>query len=115
LAYCFVGCGLRFVDAAYSIGGYRLGNTIRKGNWMKITVTVLALCACAQGALAAGPECRTIESTSGRLACYDAASPSKIARPVAVEIDASRPLYKDPFMAEDVRTTAKLKGICRGC
>ena len=86
-----------------------------KGIRMKITLAVLTLCACAQGALAAGPECRTIESTSGRLACYDAASPPKIAKPAVVEIDASRPPYKDPFIAEDARTTAKLKGICRGC
>jgi len=82
---------------------------------MKITLAVLMLCACAQGALAAGPECRTIESTSGRLACYDAASPPRIQKPAAIESDASRAPYKDPFIAEDARTTSKLKGICRGC
>jgi hypothetical protein len=82
---------------------------------MKITLAVLALCACAPGALAAGLECRTIESTSGRLACYDAASPPRIRKLAAAENDASRPSYKDPFIAEDVRTVAKLKGICRGC
>ena len=82
---------------------------------MKITLAVLTLCACAQGTLAAGPECRTIESTSGRFACYDAATPPIIAKPTAGESDASRPAYKDPFTAEDARTTAKLKGICRGC
>jgi len=82
---------------------------------MKIMLAVLTLCACAQGALAAGPECRAIESTSGRLACYDAATPPRIAKPAAIESDASRPPYKDPFIAEDARTTAKLKGICRGC
>src|SRR5689334_17478732 len=92
-----------------------LGDTRYKGNWMKFTLAVLSLCACAQGALAAGLECRTIESTSGRLACYDAASPPKLAKPAAVEIDSSRPPYKDPFVAEDARTSAKLKGICRGC
>ena len=82
---------------------------------MKIALAVLMLCACAQGALATGPECRTIESTSGRLACYDAATPPRIAKPVAIESDESRSPYKDPFIAEDARTTAKLKGICRGC
>lgn len=99
-----------FVGAACSNG-----DTTRKGNRMKITLAVLTLCACAQGTLAAGPECRTIESTSGRLACYDAASPPRIRKPATVESDASRPSYKDPFIAEDARTTAKLKGICRGC
>lgn len=82
---------------------------------MKTVVAVLALCAFAPSALAAGQECRAVESTSARLACYDAASPPKIEKPKAVEKAASRPEYKDPFLAEDARTTAKLKNICRGC
>ena len=82
---------------------------------MKMILAVLALCAFAQSAHAKGPECRAIESTSGRLACYDAASPPKMHRPVAVEKDLSRAAYKDPFIVEDARTTAKLKNICRGC
>ena len=82
---------------------------------MKTVVAVLALCAFAPSALAAGKECRGVESTSARLACYDAASPPKIGKPKAVEKDAARPEYKDPFLAEDARTTAKLKNICRGC
>jgi hypothetical protein len=82
---------------------------------MKMTLAVVALCTCTQGALAAGPDCRAIESTSGRLACYDAASLPKMAKPAAVENDVSRAAYKDPFIAEDARTTAKLKNICRGC
>jgi hypothetical protein len=82
---------------------------------MKKTLAVLALCALAQSALAAGPDCRAIESTSGRLACYDAASPPKMEKPSAVENDVSGAAYKDPFVAEDARTTAKLKNICRGC
>jgi hypothetical protein len=36
-------------------------------------------------------------------------------RVASVEKDATRPEYKDPFLAEDARTTAKLKNICRGC
>lgn len=83
---------------------------------MKTVLAVLALSAFAPSALAAGPECRTIESTGARLACYDAASPPKILKPVAIEKkDVSRGEYKDPFLAEDARTTAKLNGICRGC
>jgi hypothetical protein len=82
---------------------------------MKMTFAVLALCAFAQGAFAAGPDCRAIESTSGRLACYDAANPPKMEKPAAVENDASRTAYKDPFIAEEARTAAKLKNICRGC
>jgi hypothetical protein len=86
---------------------------------MKTFVTVLALCAFVPGALAAGADCRALESTSARLACYDAASPPKVEKPKGVEKvvekDAARSEYKDPFVAEEARTTAKLKGICRGC
>jgi hypothetical protein len=90
-------------------------NVARKGTRMKITLAVLALCTFAQSALAMGPDCRAIESTSGRLACYDAAHPPTMEKPAAVENDVSRAAYKDPFIAEDARTTAKLKNICRGC
>jgi hypothetical protein len=82
---------------------------------MRKTLAVLVLCAFAQSAHATGPDCSAIESTSGRLACYDAASPPKIKKPAVVENDTSRAAYKDPFIAEDAQTTAKLKTICRGC
>jgi hypothetical protein len=90
---------------------------------MKIFVALLALCAFAPDARAAGTDCRTVESDSVRLACYDAASPTKFGKPKGiekgiektVEKDAARSEYKDPFLAEDARTTAKLKNICRGC
>ncbi|MET3841483.1 hypothetical protein [Bradyrhizobium sp. OAE829] len=93
---------------------------------MKIIVAALALCAFAQNAFAASPECRAVESHSARLACYDAAQPPKIAtpkeissgkfkeKPRAIESD-SRPEYKDPFLAENALTTSKLNNICRGC
>jgi hypothetical protein len=87
----------------------------RKGDYMKMTLAVLALSAFAQSALAKGPDCRAIESTTARLACYDAASALKLEKPATVENDVSRAAYKDPFAAEDARTTAKLKNICRGC
>jgi hypothetical protein len=59
----------------------------------------------------------TRSKARGRLACYDAAVPPKIEKPAAVgvERDLSRAAYKDPFIAEDAKTTAKLKNICRGC
>lgn len=76
-------------------------------------VVVAALGAFAPGALAAEPNCRTIESTGARLSCYDAAFPPKATKPAA-NIDAPKD-YKDPFVAEEARTAAKLKNICRGC
>jgi hypothetical protein len=100
-----------------------LGNDARKGKWMEIFFAILALCAFAPGAHAAGTDCRRIESDSVRLACYDAASPATFGKPKGiekgiektVEKDAARSEYKDPFLAEEARTTAKLNNICRGC
>lgn len=82
---------------------------------MRKTLVALALCTFAQSALAAGPDCSAIERTSERLACYDAASPPKTKKPPAVVSDESRAAYQDPFIAEEARTAAKLKNICRGC
>ena len=82
---------------------------------MKTTLAVLALCACAPGALAAAPGCRAIENANARLSCYDAVYPPKMEKSAVAEKDPSRSAYKDPFSAEDARTSAKLKNICRGC
>jgi len=81
---------------------------------MKMILAALALGACAQSALAAGPDCRAIDSTTGRLACYDAEFPRpKAEKPPAAE--GARTAYTDPFVAEDARTRSKLNNICRGC
>jgi hypothetical protein len=82
---------------------------------MKTTLAVLALCVCATGALAAAPECRVIANANARLSCYDAVYPPKMAKSAAAEKDPLRAAYKDPFSAEDARTNARLKNICRGC
>ena len=82
---------------------------------MKTILAVLALCVCATGALAAVPECRMIENTNVRLSCYDAVYPPKMEKSAVPERDPSRAGYKDPFIVEDARTSAKLKNICRGC
>lgn len=82
---------------------------------MKMLIVALALGTFAQSAIAKEPDCRAIESTSGRLACYDAAFPPQAKKPATPESDVSRAPYKDPFIAEEARTAAKLKNICRGC
>ena len=82
---------------------------------MKTTFAVLALCAYATAAGAAVPECRVIENANARLSCYDAAYPPKMEKSAVPDKDPSRAAYKDPFSAEDARTSAKLKNICRGC
>ena len=65
-------------------------------------------------ASATEPNCSAIESTSARLSCYDAAFPPKAKKPAETD-SASSSGYKDPFVAEEARTAAKLKNICRGC
>ena len=82
---------------------------------MRMLIVALALGTFVQSAVAKEPDCRAIESTSGRLACYDTAFPPKVKQPTAAENDAARAAYKDPFTAEEARTAAKLKNICRGC
>lgn len=84
------------------------------GTWMKALLVVSALGLFAPCALASEPNCRTIESAGARLSCYDAAFPPKVKKPEA-DIDVPPGAYKDPFVAEEARTTAKLKNICRGC
>jgi hypothetical protein len=86
----------------------------RIGAWIKALLVISALDAFAPSVLAAEPNCRTIESTGQRLACYDAAFPPKVKKPEA-NIDVPPGEYKDPFLAEEARTAAKLKNICRGC
>jgi len=89
--------------------------TNREGTRMKTTLAVLALCAYASGALAAAPECRGIENANARLSCYDATYPPRMEKSAVPEKDPTRAAYKDPFIAEDAKTNAKLKNICRGC
>ena len=82
---------------------------------MKTILAVLALCAFAPGALAAAPECRVIENANGAPVVLRRDVSSENGKARVLEKDPSRAVYKDPFIAEDARTNAKLKNICRGC
>jgi hypothetical protein len=64
------------------------------------------------GCTCRGAECRVIENANARLSCYDAAYPPKMEKSAVPDKDPSRAAYKDPFSAEDARTSAKLKNIC---
>lgn len=86
----------------------------RPGTWTAALLLASALGAPALAASAAEPNCRAIESTSARLSCYDAAFPPKTRKPTEAGI-ASSSGYEDPFLAEEARTAARLKNICRGC
>jgi len=82
---------------------------------MKLLLAASILVGFAQGALAREADCRAIDSTSGRLACYDAAFPPKLKMPAARTDAAARDAYVDPIAAEDAITADKLKNICKGC
>jgi len=88
---------------------------IARSGGARTLVVAFAFGMSAQGALAGQPGCRVIESTSGRLACYDAAFPPKAKQPLVQGDAPSRAGYRDPLVVEDARTAAKLKSICRGC
>ena len=99
--------------------GTWIAGTWSTGTWITGTWATALLLAAALGtstpaASAAEPNCRAIESTSARLSCYDAAFPPRTAKP-AESSNGSSSGYKDPFLAEEARTAAKLKNICRGC
>lgn len=85
----------------------------RTGAWTTLFLAS-ALGTFAQAAAAAEPNCRAVESTAARLACYDAAFPPRAKKAADANSD-ERPAYKDPFIEEEARTTARLKNICRGC
>ena len=87
----------------------------RIGTSMKSLLVISALGAFVPGALAAEPNCRMIESTVPRLACYDAAFPPPKSKKPEANVDVPLGEYKDPFIVEEARTAAKLKNICRGC
>lgn len=86
----------------------------RPGTWIAALLLTSALGTSTPAAFAAEPNCRAIESANARLSCYDAAFPPKTGRPAKTSIDLSSG-YTDPFLAEDARTAAKLKNICRDC
>jgi hypothetical protein len=86
----------------------------RTSTWTRALLLAAVVGTSTTAAVAAEPNCRAIESTSARLSCYDAAFPPRTARPAQASISSSSG-DKDPFLAEDARTAAKLKNICRGC
>ena len=98
---------------------------LRNGVWLMALLVGLVFGSAAEGAnaarTAARPDCRALEVTGERLACYDAVYPPTISKkpalvtPAHVDNAAPHATYKDPFLAEEAKTAAKLKNICRGC
>jgi hypothetical protein len=81
-------------------------------------VALFLLCLFSETAVAQTSECQAIPKAQARLACYD-----KISPPVASGKSATSktPLTSEPgkfvdlLSAENARTDAAMKNICRGC
>lgn len=85
---------------------------------MRLALLPAFFLAFAGTATAQDAECRTIESSTARLACYDKAAPpaakAKSATPKGAKAaDVDRP--QDFLAVENARLDAALRNICRGC
>jgi hypothetical protein len=54
-------------------------------------------------------DCRLVAKSKARLACYDKFDAK------APNAPPDKPVLANLYSAEDARTDARLKGICRGC
>jgi hypothetical protein len=80
-------------------------------------IALFLLCMFSEAAIAQTSECPSIPKASARLTCYD-----KISPPIAPGKSATaktpastQEKYVDPLSAENARTDAAMKNICRGC
>jgi hypothetical protein len=63
-------------------------------------------------------ECSSVIKSKARLACYDRPATPSRGSEFQVVPKSEKPIFTDsanPFSAEEARTNARLKGICRGC
>jgi len=80
-------------------------------------IALFLLCMFSEAAIAETSECQSIPKASARLACYDKISPPT---PPDKSATSKTPAtqqgkYVDPLSAENARTDAAMKNICRGC
>jgi hypothetical protein len=73
------------------------------------TIILLVMPSLAQAA----SDCSTIKNSKARLACFDQANPAQ--PPQAKASNNTSSGMSNPFAKEDAATSAKMKGICRGC
>jgi hypothetical protein len=86
---------------------------------MRFFITLVAISALSQSAIAQTPECKSISQAAARLACYDKGAPpaasSAAAKPQAPATKVDTAKYVDTISAEDALMNARLRNICRGC
>jgi hypothetical protein len=81
-------------------------------------IALFLLCLFSETAIAQTAECQSIPKASARLACYDKMSPPTAPGKSAMSKTppASEPgKFVDLLGAENARTDAAMKNICRGC
>jgi hypothetical protein len=81
-------------------------------------VALFLLCLFCETAIAQTSECQSVPKASARLACYDKLSPPTTPGKSATSKmpPASEPgKFVDQLGAENARTDAAVKNICRGC
>jgi hypothetical protein len=79
-------------------------------------VALFLLCLFSETAIAQTSECQSIQKANARLACYDKMSPPIAPGKSAKTQPVSEPgKVVDPLSAENARTDAAMKNICRGC
>jgi hypothetical protein len=80
-------------------------------------IALFLLCMFSEAALAQTSECQSIPKASARLACYDKISPPTAPDKSATSKTPASQQGKnvDPLSAENARTDAAMKNICRGC
>jgi hypothetical protein len=86
------------------------------GNKKMRVIALFLLCMFSETAIAQTSECQSIPKASARLACYDKMSPP-IAPGKSATLKTPPPEQGknvDPFSAENARTDAATKNICRG-
>ena len=81
-------------------------------------VALFLLCLLSETASAQTSDCQSIPKANARLACYDKLSPPIAPGKSATSkrqpaSDPGKPV--DPLSAENARTDAAMKNICRGC
>jgi hypothetical protein len=81
-------------------------------------IALFLLCLFSETAIAQTSECQSIPKANARLACYDRMSPpispGKSA-PAQTQQAPTQGKFVDPLGAENERTDAAIKNICRGC
>ena len=81
-------------------------------------VALFLLCLFCETASAQTSECQSIPKANARLACYDKLSPPIAPGKSATSKTQAAPepgKAVDPLSAENARTDAAMKNICRGC